>query len=213
MDMPGAYKGGYLDVDKATFFTIFKEEDKTLMVDEMPLPKEKRLGRRLDEKQHSALVTGRVTERSGNAIPKGSVVLWKDGRGTPSPFMDGKFAVALSNAGKYRVELKGPGFAKSSQELQAERGKVYQLNFTLQPGGAVRGKVLDAAGKPVQEGDVFYKDGNTSYGVPIDNDGSYQIEGLAPGEYKVTATVGDREISRNVHVEAGKESSMDFVIK
>jgi len=213
MDMPGSYKGGYLDVDKATFFTIFKEEDKTFMVDELPFPKEKRLGRRLDEKQHSALVTGRVTDRSGAAILKGSVVLWKDGRGAPSPFMDGKFAVALSNAGKYRVELKGPGFAKASQELLAEQGKVYQLNFILQPGGTIKGKVLDAVGKPVQDGDVFYKDGNTSYGVSIDNDGSYRIEGLAPGEYKVSATVGDRDVSRNVRVEAGKESPMDFIVK
>ena len=59
-EMPGAYKGGYLDVDKATFYTIFKEEDTTMLVDELPFPKEKRLGRRLDERQHSALVTGRV---------------------------------------------------------------------------------------------------------------------------------------------------------
>ena len=65
MEMPGAYKGGYLDVDKATFYTIFKEEDRRVMVDELPLPKEKRLGRRLDERQHAALVTGRVTDRAG----------------------------------------------------------------------------------------------------------------------------------------------------
>lgn len=213
MDMPGVYTGGYLDVDKATFYTILKEEDRTYMVDELPFPRVKRLGRRLDEKQHSALVTGRVTDRSGIAVTKGSVVLWKEGRGAPSPFMDGKFAVALPSSGKYRVELKGPGFAKASQELQAEQGKVYKLNFTLQPGGTIKGKVSDAAGKPVQDGDVFYRDGNTSYGVSIDNDGSYRIEGLAPGEYKVSVTMGDKEVARNVRVDAGKESSMDFVVK
>ncbi|MGE5809172.1 MAG: transglutaminase-like domain-containing protein, partial [Nitrospirota bacterium] len=43
MDMPGAYQGGYLEVDKATFYTIYQEEDKTVMVDELPTPREKRL--------------------------------------------------------------------------------------------------------------------------------------------------------------------------
>ena len=62
MDMPGAYKGGYLEVDKATFYTIFQEEDKTVMVDELPMPREKRLGRRLDETQHAALVNGTTFE-------------------------------------------------------------------------------------------------------------------------------------------------------
>ena len=149
MSMPSAYSGGYLEVDKATFYTIFKEEDKTFMVDELPLPKEKRLGRRLDERQHTALVAGQVTDTRGLPVPKGSVVVWKDGRGTPAPFADGRFAVALPASGSYRVELRGPGFAKTSQELRAEQGQVYRLNFTLSPGGVIKGKVVDAAGRPL----------------------------------------------------------------
>ena len=213
MELPGAYNGGYLEVDKATFYTIFKEEDKTVMVDELPLPKEKRLGRRLDERQHSALVTGRVTDKAGIAVSKGSLVLWKDGRGTPTPFSDGRFAAAVTVAGMYRVELKGPGFAKSSQELRVEQGQVYRLNFSLQPGGVIKGKVIDSGGRPVQDGDVFYRDGSTSYGVSIDRDGTYKIEGLAPGQYKVSAVIGDKEISRTVTIEAGKDTVLDFVIR
>ncbi len=213
MDMPGAYKGGYLDVDKATFYTIFEEIDSTVMVDELPLPKEKRLGRRLDEKQHSALVTGRVSDKAGQPVPKGSVVLWKDGRGTPMPFSDGRFSAALVKSGKYRVELKGPGFAKSSQELLVEEGQIYRINFTLHPGGVIRGKVVDGNGRPVQDGDVFYKDGNTSYGVSIDRDGTYKIEGLAPGQYRVSVMIGDKEVVRRIQVEAGKVAVTDFVLK
>jgi len=213
MEMPGAFKGGYLDVDKATFYTIFKEEDSTVMVDELPLPKEKRLGRRLDERRHSALVTGRVIDKAGQPVVKGTVVLWKDGRGAPSPFTDGKYFVCPSGAGKYRVELKGPGFAKSSQDLQAEQGQVHRLNFTLLPGGVIKGKVLDVNNRPVQDGDVFYKEGTTSFGVSIDRDGSYQIEGLAPGRYTVSVISGKKEVSQSAQVEAGKETRMDFVIK
>lgn len=213
MEMPGAYKGGFLDVDKATFYTIFKEDDKTVMVDELPLPKEKRLGRRLDDQQHAALVSGTAADKAGNAIPKGSVVLWKDGRGAQTPFADGKFAVALPGYGKYRVEIKGPGFAKSSQEIVAEKGKIYRLNFTLNPGGVIKGKVTGPDGKPVQDGDVFYKDNSASYGISIDTDGTYRIEGLTPGQYKVWYASGDKEIARTTNVEAGKDSLVDFVVK
>ncbi len=213
MTMPGAYQGGFLEVDKATFYTIFKEEDKTSMVDELPLPKEKRLGRRLDDRQHAALVTGQVTDKKGLPVPKGSVVLWKDGRGTPSPFSDGRFAVALPLPGKYRIELKGPGFAKSAQEVNVGQGSILKINFTLHPGGVVKGKVTNAGGSPVQNGDVFYKDGNTSYGVPIDRDGIYIIEGLSPGQYTISVVIGDNEVSRAVKIKAGKETVENFIIK
>jgi hypothetical protein len=213
MDMPGAYPGGFLEVDKATMYTIFKEEDSTMMVDVLPLPKEKRLGRRLDGQQHAALVDGRVNDKNGAPVLKGTVVLWKEGRGAPSPFSGGRYAAALTSPGKYRVEVRGPGFAKSSRELQAEPGQVYRINFALQPGGVIRGKVVDPSGGPVRDGDVFYREGDTSFGVPIDRDGTYRIEGLAPGQYKVSVTIGDREVSRTAQAEAGRETVLDFVVK
>ena len=109
-------------------------------------------------------------------------------------------------------ELKGPGFAKSSQELQIEEGRVYRLDFTLHPGGTIKGKVVDARGRPIADGDVFYREGSTSFGVPIEQDGTYRIEGLAPGQYKVTVVTGERETSHIGQVEAGKETLMDFIV-
>jgi len=107
MEMPGSYKGGYLDVDKPRSIPSSKKRTGRSWSIELPLPKEKRLGRRLDKRQHSALVTGRVDDARGHPVQKGSVVLWKDGRGTPTPFVDGRFAVSVTNAGAYRVELRG----------------------------------------------------------------------------------------------------------
>jgi hypothetical protein len=213
MEMPGVYKGGYLDVDKATFYTIFQEEDRTIMVDELPLPKQKRLGRRMDDRQHSALVSGSVSDRSGKPVAKGTAVLWKDGRGSQHPFDEGKYTIAVSAAGKYRIDVKGPGFAKASHELDIEAGKVYRKDFSLAAGGVIKGKVYDGAGRIVQEGDVFYQDGNKSFGVPLDTDGTYRIEGLTPGQYKVSVTAGEKKSSHQVQVEAGKESVQDFVAK
>jgi len=213
MDMPGAVRGGFLDVDKATFYTIFQETDKTAVVDELPMPREQRLGRRMDTVQHSALVTGKVSDKNGRPVPKGSVVLWKEGRGTPSPFTDGRYVTALAGPGTYRVEVRGPGFTKSSREVRVEQGQVYALDFTLQPGGVIRGKVVDASGKPVSDGDVFYREGSTSFGVPIDKDGTYRIDGLAPGQYRVSVLNGDKETAGTAEAAAGRETVLDFVIK
>jgi hypothetical protein len=213
MDMPGAYKGGYLDVDKATFYTIFQEDDRTVMVDELPLPKEKRLGRRMSDRQYAALVSGTVNDKAGRPVPKGIAVLWKDGRGLQYPFNDGRYAIAVTGSGNYRVEVKGAGFAKASTEFQIQEGQVYRKDFALATGGVIKGKVVDGAGRSLQEGDVFYRDGNISFGVPIDRDGTYRIEGLLPGHYKVTVMVGEKSVSQHVQVEAGREVAQDFVIK
>ncbi len=213
MEMPGAHKGGYLDVDKATFYTIFKEVNKTVMVDELPLPREKRLGRRIDERQHSALVTGKVVDQTGNPVPKGSLVLWRKGRGIPTPFQDGTFAATIEHPDTYRIELRGAGFARSSQELQIEKGSVHHLQFTLKPGGIIKGRVSDGSNRPVRDGDVFYQEGNASFGVPIDQEGTYRIEGLVPGRYKVTVVINAKEESKSVQVEAGKETLADFMVK
>ena len=211
IEMRGVYSGGYLDVDKATFYTIYREEDSTVLVDELPLPKEKRLGRRTGDRQSSALVTGKVTDQNGKPVPRGTAVLWKDGRGMPFPFLAGNYSAVLPIGGKYRVELKGPGFSKTSQELLVETAKTYRINFTLQPGGVIRGKVVDAKGLPVKEGDVFYRDGNMSYGVPLEPDGTYRIEGLAPGQFSVSFTQGEKRISHIGQVIAGKETTIDFI--
>jgi hypothetical protein len=213
MDMPGATRGGFLDVDKATFYTIFQERDTTVMVDELPIPREKRLGRRIDDLQHAALVTGKVSDGAGSPVVKGTVVLWKDGKGAPISYSDGRYAVALPEPGTYRIELRGAGFRKSSRQLLAKPGQVYTMNFSLDPGGVIRGRVFDHAGMPLQDGDVFYKEGNVRFGVPVQSDGSYRIEGLAPGEYTLTVFQGTREASRTAMATAGKETVLDFILK
>jgi hypothetical protein len=167
----------------------------------------------MSDRQYAALVSGMVNDKAGRPIPKGIAVLWKDGHGLQYPFNDGRYAIAVTGSGKYRVEVKGAGFAKASSEFQIEEGKVYRKDFALATGGVIKGKVVDGAGRSLQEGDVFYRDGNTSFGVPIDRDGAYRIEGLLPGQYKVTVMVGEKSSSQQVQVEAGREVSQDFVIK
>ena len=167
----------------------------------------------MNERQSSALVSGNVNDTSGKPIAKGTAVLWKDGRGTQIPFNDGRYTIAVANAGKYRIDVKGAGFAKATYEVQIEQGKVYRKDFILASGGVIKGKVVDGAGKALPEGDVFYREGTTSFGVPVDRDGSYRIEGLTPGQYKVSVMIGEKNVSHQVQVEAAKEIVQDFVIQ
>jgi hypothetical protein len=213
MTMPGSYAGGYLDVDKATFYTIFREENRTMLADELPLPKQQRLGRRMDDRQHAALVAGKVVDQAGSPVAKGTAVLWKDGKGTLYPFTGGAYAIAAQQPGTYRIELRGAGFTKVSQDMQLAPGQTQRRDFILHPGGAIAGKVTDAAGRAIGEGDVFYQEGKASYGVSLDRDGSYRLEGLAPGSYTVKLLVGSREVVRQVQVEAGKETLQDFTLR
>jgi hypothetical protein len=212
VEMQGAAKGGYLDVDKATFYTIFNETDTTLMVDELPMPREKRLSRRIDDRQHAALITGRVSDKDGSPVRTGTAVLWKDGRGNPAQFSEGRYAAAVSEPGLYRLEHRGPGYAKSSRDIEVEQGRVYKVNVTLPPGGVIKGRVVDAAGRAVTEGDVFYREGRTSYGVSLDRTGTYVLEGLSPGRYTVSVVLGDKEVSRTGEAAAGKQTVLDFVV-
>jgi protocatechuate 3,4-dioxygenase beta subunit len=182
-----------------------------MLIDELPLPKEKRLGRRFDAVQHSALIAGKVVDQAGVPVDRGTVVLWRDGRGTPHPFTEGRYSAAVAVAGKYRIELRSAGFAKTSQELMVDPAQVYRIDMTLKPGGVIKGRVVDANGRPASDGDVFYRDGAMSYGVPVEHDGTYRIEGLAPGQYPVSYTQGEKRVSRVGQVVAGKETIMDFV--
>jgi len=166
----------------------------------------------MDDRQYAALLSGSVSAASGGLIGKGTAVLWKDGRGTQHPFSDGKYIIAVSSPGKYRIELKGAGYAKSSYTLDVEKGKTYRKDFILAPGGVIHGKVTGKDGRPAQEGDVFYRDGSNSFGIPIDQDGTYRIEGLAPGQYKLSVTVGEKTVLQQVSVSAGKETIQDFLI-
>jgi hypothetical protein len=45
----------------------------------------------------------------------------------------------------------------------------------------------------------------------VEQDGTYRIEGLAPGQYPVSYTQGEKRVSRVGQVVAGKETIMDFV--
>ncbi len=71
--------------------------------------------------------------------------------------------------------------------------------------GGVRGKVIDAAGKPVQGAEVVIrsKDGSRKHEVKTDKNGNFTQIGLFTGEYVVTVTKDDLKNETELRVTLG----------
>ena len=85
---------------------------------------------------------------------------------------------------------------------------------TAQSTGMVKGKVIDAKGQPVEQATVTieFKDGvSRTYTVKTNKKGEYTQIGLAPGNYKVTATkekVGTQSFDARVRL--GDTAEVNF---
>ena len=82
-----------------------------------------------------------------------------------------------------------------------------------QPTGLLKGKVVDAAKKPVEGAKVVieFQGGITrKYEVPTNKKGEYTQVGLQPGGYKVTVTKDAVTVSKDVRVRLGDPTDLDF---
>jgi tetratricopeptide (TPR) repeat protein len=80
--------------------------------------------------------------------------------------------------------------------------------------GAVQGKVVDTGGKPLEKAVIVieFTDGiNRKYEVKTNKKGEFIQIGLAPGNYKVTASAeGQGEMSQPVRVRLGDPAKLEF---
>ena len=122
--------GGSLDVEEATTFTIFKEENATLAIDQLPSPQKDILGRQ-DGGQQFGTIYGLIKDPAGTPIPKGSMVLWEGDRGKVIPFEKGVYALLGLQTGTYRVTIRADGYREVEKNLQATQGEVKNLDIVI----------------------------------------------------------------------------------
>jgi Carboxypeptidase regulatory-like domain len=83
--------------------------------------------------------------------------------------------------------------------------------------GGLSGQVEDASGHPLANAEVRVQSESTGarWRIPTDDNGRYQVAGLAPGRYKVTARLpGFRTVSRvGAALESGETARIDFVME
>ena len=94
------------------------------------------------------------------------------------------------------------------------RGGPVQVNFRLEPGGVLKGTVADQQGKPVKKGKIFIWTGDQGVGYSIKEDGTYLVNGIKAGNYKLSVrSSGFVEEFKNIQIEKGKIFQVDFSLK
>lgn len=181
----------------------------------------------------SHVITGRVTDSAGNAVP-GVAVFAFDGSGdmvNTAAVTDSNGQYTLDNdlaPGTYTIVIpslfsKGYAPASATVTVPAENS----VNFALDKSSTIGGRVVNAGGSPVAGATVFA----ISKGLNLDDtqlaqflaagmataktdqDGRFILDGgIGSGAYTVTASFGSLPVSSSVTVQAGNTANivLDF---
>jgi len=102
---------------------------------------------------------------------------------------EGRFTV-LVQPGDYRLTARAPGRKEATLEVSVGPGGVDDLRVELERGLSVRGRVVDASGRPVGEVTVLAsgpESGHRGGHARTLADGSFLLDGLEDEEYTLTA--------------------------
>lgn len=173
-------------------------------------------------------ISGRVANLAGNAVVGARVSLNVDGPIRAGTITGGRFSELQTDdqgefmlewlkPGRYTVSAGGalfPGLTSDKDPLarqvhdgiEIEEGqRVSGIDFRLHTACELKGKVLDAGGKPVNEASIFVRD---EAGRPVDRlvltstdaGGNFVQRGLGAGRYTVTARSSDLVSSEEANV-------------
>ena len=151
-------------------------------------------------------VAGTIVIEGGASCDSGSVNLRdpgndRRGRGQTEP--DGTVRVRGLLPGEYQVNVSCAGYvsAERYERVTLTDKSVSGLRWTVSPGQAIRGVIVDANGKPAEKmwvratakadpGQPRAQQTN-SWGVESDAQGRFEIAGLMPGSYDVSLSAGE----------------------
>jgi hypothetical protein len=120
--------------------------------------------------------------------------------------VDGKFTITGLDPGAYSAAIDKTGFITTSDipMLNLQAGDVKDdLKFKLLPAGSIAGRVLTAEGDPVYNALVVIE--NYPATTTTDEKGQYRIGGLAPGKYRLRATLQDIGMLPEIRTDGTKE--------
>jgi hypothetical protein len=154
-----------------------------------------------------AVIEGRVLA-SGRPVP-GAEVQLVEPRSSGVSFTIRSVSGTADGDGYYRIDGVTPGartfqaeakgYRKTVRELDAREGG-NALDFALEAGAQITGRVVDDAGSPVSAALVTLREGNNSWNLPngvSGPDGAFTLVGVADGTYRIAAQkegfVRDRE--------------------
>jgi len=181
-------EGEYIAVDNGTSFTVAEEENRSELVDSLPAPGKKLLGRVETGAQTRARVVATITDRSGKGIPGSELVLWQGQKGTVNKANDDGIVCLIGlDQGDYDVTFQAPGFAARKEKLSLPPGTTRKIQVQLEEGGEVSGKVEDLSGQPLGKAKIFVWKGAVGTGYPVESNGRFRLSNLPLGEAKLSA--------------------------
>ncbi len=137
-------------------------------------------------------VSGRVIDEAGTPVPGAQVWLARAG-GLPGPPMsttsqsDGGFRFAAVVDGSYRTSVSKEGFAPESVPVTVAGGSIEGLELRLGRGGAIVGRIAGIEAAELARVQVVAWGQGTPAGGRMEPDGSYRIDHLREGEWRVRA--------------------------
>jgi hypothetical protein len=145
-----------------------------------------------------ATVQAAFSSESGRGEPPRSVVTDENGSFELRNLPAGRWTLRASRAGFIDQQFgQKSAFASTDPILLAE-GQQFVADFRLSRGGAISGRITDEFGDPVAGGTVAamrlqrtqqgVRLSRTGTSVPTDDNGTYRIYGLPPGQYYVSVT-------------------------
>ncbi|MDB4958896.1 MAG: hypothetical protein JWO36_6465 [Myxococcales bacterium] len=153
-----------------------------------------------------AIIKGRVVTKSGDPVEDarvtarstGGAAREKTGWGADTSKKDGTYALEGLRPGTFKVDIssdRGVG-PKDGWKLEVAGNATVHKDLVLDDVGAITGTVSDSEGKPVSGVQVSARSTTGNMwtfrfnNVRSSDDGSFKIEGLRPGEYRVLAHRG-----------------------
>ena len=186
-----------------------------------------------------ATIRGRVVTKSGAPVDEarvsarnvGGAAREKVGRAGDRTTADGHFVITGVRAGTVKLDVGHDLYnaPKDGWKVEVTPGAVIERELVVEDGGSIKGVVVDAQGKPVAAVHVsamsllerFWGDS-----VRTNSDGGFQLDGLRPGEYRITAHRGfwddnlkkpgstdDDKQGERATVTAGKPASVKLVVE
>jgi hypothetical protein len=163
---------------------------------------ENRLDFRLDR---GLEVEGEVVDSSGEPVPGASLKLepndsrWAGGNATSDE--SGRFLIAGLEPGAYTLSVWGEGSSADPLPVSVAESSVRDLRIVLEQesesGGVLRGRILGLDTKDLAKAQISaHRPSGGSASTAADFRGEYEIRGLTPGEWTVSAYVSEYEIRR-----------------
>ncbi len=160
-------------------------------------------------------VSGKVEDLAGQPLGQAKVFVWEGAVGTGYPVeSNGRFRLRNLPLGEAKLSAQADGFIDEDQKVVIGRGGPVQVNFRLESGGILKGTILDQQGKPVKRGKIFVWTGDRGVGYTLKEDGTYLVNGIKPGNYKLSVrSSGFIEEFKYIQIEKGKIYQTDFSLK